>query len=136
MRCFFHGEDRFLFNIQKGFVGHKYKNLPYIVNVPMDPEDRPIPFHNMVYLGDGPSDIPCMSLLGKERGQTIGIYCEEDVSRIWALAYGRRANFTMEPNYSEGGSTYGMLRHVLMRIAAAIVRRIEFDEAELTGLTY
>ena len=121
-------KTRFLFNIEKGFVGDKYKNQPYIVNVHMTEDDLRVPFHNMVYLGDGPSDIPCMSVL-REKGYVIGVLCQDDGSRAYALGYGRRVNLTVPQDYSKGSDAYRALAKALREKAEGILRRIEFQEA-------
>jgi len=128
-------KTRFLFNIQKGLVGDKYKKQPYVVNVQMRPQDRRIPFRNMIYLGDGPSDIPCMSVL-REEGYIVGILCEENASRAWALGYGRRANVTVPPDFRKGHLAYKLLKEILRRKADDIVRQIEYEEQGLIGLKY
>jgi hypothetical protein len=66
-------KTRFVFNIEKGLVGDHFRNQPYAVNNPMGPDERPVPMENMIYLGDGPSDIPCMSIIGRAGGYVIGI---------------------------------------------------------------
>lgn len=124
----FTDKTRFLFNIQKGLVGDKSRTKPYAVNKDMNDKERPIPFSNMIYLGDGPSDIPCMSLLTKNQGCVIGIEYPEDSARTWTLGYGRRANFIEPADYRKGTSTYGRLKQALKYIADGIVMQIEYEE--------
>ena len=69
----FTDKTRFLYMVNKGKVGKEYLNRQYVVNEPMAPSERPVPFKNMIYIGDGPTDIPCMSLVNRMGGYVIGI---------------------------------------------------------------
>ncbi len=69
----FTDKTRFLYMVNKGKVGAEYFNRQYVVNEPMEPEERPVPFENMIYIGDGPTDIPCMSLVTSSDGYVLGI---------------------------------------------------------------
>ena len=94
-------KTRFLFNIHKGLVDDEYDKQPYAVNMFQKPKDRPVPFKNMIYLGDGPSDIPCMSVvetLSDGLGRTIGVLSEAR-NRTWELSHGRRASLYVPPDY-------------------------------------
>ncbi len=99
----FTDKTRFLFLVNKGRVSEEYFNQSYVVNEPMDEDERPVPFKNMVYVGDGPTDIPCMSLLTDRGGYVIGIL-GKDASKAWALGYGRRTHVTVPPRVFPGGA--------------------------------
>ena len=106
--------------VNKGKVGEEYLNRQYVVNEPMDPRDRPVPFENMVYIGDGPTDIPCMSLVTAMGGYVIGILGKDKPNKAWALGYGRRVNATVPPDFSIGGYGYDHLKEVIQNIAKSI----------------
>lgn len=65
-------KTRAIFEINKGVNIHDSID----VNAQMPMESRRIPFHNMIYIADGPSDIPVFSLIQKNGGQTFGVYIE------------------------------------------------------------
>ena len=115
-------KTKFLFMINKGTIGPQFKGQVYAVNAPMKDEERPVPFENMVYLGDGPSDIPCMSLLQSTGGYVIGVEGEESVEKAYALAYGRRAYQTVEPDFTVGGRSYRILLQAVRNIAERIAQ--------------
>jgi hypothetical protein len=66
-------KTRALFEINKG----TNKNAAIEVNANVRPEDRRIPFPNMIYIADGPSDIPSFSVVKGGGGRTYGVYNPE-----------------------------------------------------------
>ena len=63
-------KTRALFEINKG----TNKNPAMDVNAKIAPEDRRIPFQNMIYIADGPSDIPSFSVVKGHGGKAYGVY--------------------------------------------------------------
>lgn len=48
----------------------------------MLPEDRRVPFQNMIYVADGPSDVPVFSVVGSQGGRTFAVYQPEDEAQF------------------------------------------------------
>lgn len=44
------------------------------VNARMDEDERRVPMKNMIYIADGPSDVPVFSVVGSNGGRTLGVY--------------------------------------------------------------
>lgn len=65
-------KTRYLFEINKGLSDKRKK--PYAVNEDVNSADRRIPFSNMIYVGDGLTDVPCFSLLKNMGGKSIGVF--------------------------------------------------------------
>lgn len=63
-------KTRFIFEINKGCN----KNPDIDVNASMRPEDRRIPLRNMIYIADGPSDVPVFSVVTRGGGKTYAVY--------------------------------------------------------------
>lgn len=63
-------KTRYLFEINKG----SNKNPAIDVNSDVKPEDRRVPFQNMIYIADGPSDIPVFSVVKRNGGLTYAVY--------------------------------------------------------------
>lgn len=63
-------KTRFLFEINKGCN----KNTEIDVNAFVRAEDRRIPIKNMLYIADGPSDVPAFSVVTRGGGKTYAVY--------------------------------------------------------------
>jgi hypothetical protein len=63
-------KTRAIFEINKG----TNRNPAIDVNAKVTPEDRRIPLQNMIYIADGPSDVPSFSVVKKGGGRTYGVY--------------------------------------------------------------
>jgi hypothetical protein len=63
-------KTRAIFEINKG----TNKNPAIDVNAKVSPEDRRIPIQNMIYIADGPSDVPSFSVVKKGGGRTYAVY--------------------------------------------------------------
>jgi len=127
-------KTKFLFAINKGIRGIELRRNPYSVNEVISRDQRRIPFPNMIYLGDGPTDIPCFSTIQQNGGKTIGVLKYEkkagkvivDKRRAWAIARGDRATLgPFLPNYREDSDLYVNLLMQVERVGLDIVDRFK-----------
>lgn len=113
-------KTRAIFEINKGTNRH-----PRIdVNASIRQEDRRVPFQNMIYIADGPSDIPCFSIVGQYGGKTFAVYrsgSTEEFAQVNSLQHQGRVQSYGEANYEEGSQTYMWILHSIQNIASRIV---------------
>lgn len=70
------GKTQFLFRINKGVLDLTPQSDAEL-NRYTPSEERRLPFRNMVYIGDGITDVPCMKLVKVNGGQSIAVYNPE-----------------------------------------------------------
>lgn len=118
-------KTRAIFEINKG------TNLfPEIgVNDSIPHEARRIPFKNMIYVADGPSDIPVFSLLNQYEGRTFAVFdpnSEENFSQVYAMQRQGRVEAYGPTDYTSGTQTYMWLKETVNDIASRIKSEKDF----------
>lgn len=126
-------KTRALFEINKG----TNKNPSIDVNAKIAPEDRRVPFQNMIYVADGPSDVPVFSVVGASGGRTYAVYrpgSESEFGQAKSLLEQDRVDAFGEANYSDGSHTAMWLSQSARAIANRIVSDREDTLNERMGL--
>ncbi|MFB6187863.1 MAG: hypothetical protein ABEI86_13490 [Halobacteriaceae archaeon] len=107
-------KTRYLFEINKGLQYSHTRTNPYIVNTPMDESERRVPWENMIYVGDGTTDVPCFSLIKKQGGQPYGIFNPDNESSkqqaIELMEAPDRVQAAYKPKFSESGDIGNIIR--------------------------
>lgn len=111
-------KTRFIFEINKG----SNKNPEIDVNAVVRSQDRRVPFENMVYIADGPSDVPVFSVVRKGGGFAYAVYAEGNAAELRqndTLQECKRVNGYGPNDYSETNFTYKWL---CLRIEDMVLR--------------
>lgn len=113
-RCVtFTEKTRFLFEINKGISPQDAATQPHLVNRLVPEETRPIPFKNMIYVGDGLTDVPCFSLVEKREGIAFGVFKSGKESAKQAFQRfleTKRVRSMHHPDYQDDAELGSLLR--------------------------
>ncbi|MBC8024130.1 MAG: haloacid dehalogenase-like hydrolase [Burkholderiales bacterium] len=116
-------KTQFLFRINKGL-----ESLNESINEHMPEAERPIPFQNIVYVGDGMTDVPSMALTKKSGGHTVAVYNPRKQSQraiCEKLLRAGRADFLAEADFRKGRKLVRRVELLLDAIIAGIAYRRE-----------
>lgn len=108
-------KTQFLSKINKGLG----KNDDIAVNEFTPDDERRIPFKQMIYFGDGMTDIPSMKLTKDRGGNAIAVYTPRSHARRKAmkLLVDNRVNFALPADYSENKEIDIVVKTILDKIA-------------------
>ncbi len=118
-------KTQFLFKINKGILSIRDNKK---VNESTAEENKRIPFSNMIYFGDGETDVPCMKLVKMFGGNPIAVYNPGNKKKINVarkLLRQGRVNFITPASYTEKSRTYEVVCAIINKIKA------DFDLAVL-----
>jgi len=119
----FTDKTRYLFHIQKGIVGPESRNKPFEVNRKV-PEDRlRVPFEQMIFVGDGYTDIPCFSLIRRSGGVAFGVWDprhRDKRSRAWGFIQEGRVSNLNQARYDDQAELYQWLEEAVESLAGRI----------------
>jgi hypothetical protein len=117
-------KTRAVFEINKG--SNKIPDIA--VNAMIPDEDRRVPFQNMIYIADGPSDIPVFSLINQFGGRTFAVYqpgSSKEFSQVNNLQKQKRVQSFGEANYTEHSQTSMWIKNAITEICSQIVKNRE-----------
>jgi haloacid dehalogenase-like hydrolase len=116
-------KTQFLFRINKGREG-----VTESINEHMPEAERPIPFANMIYVGDGMTDVPSMALTKKSGGHTVAVYNPRGArgrATCVKLLDAGRADFIAEADYRKASKLSRRVELLLDAIIAGVAYRRE-----------
>ena len=112
-------KTRAIFEINKG-IG-KIDGIE--VNSKIPEENRRVHFENMIYIADGPSDIPAFSVVKKGGGATFAIYPKGDIEAMRQVEQMRedgRVDMYAEADYSKDTTAYMWITNRIQQMADRI----------------
>ena len=92
-------KTQFLIRINKGILDISDDNG---LNDKMLENDRRISTSNMIYIGDGYTDVPCMKLTKDHGGVSIAVYTNKNYDTAKKLLNDGRINYMVKSDYNEG----------------------------------
>ena len=112
-------KTQFLFKIQKGIFSSRDSKR---VNESISDDEKRIPFTNMIYFGDGETDVPSMKVVGMFGGHSIAVFNpaiphKRDVAR--KLLRQGRVGYMTPAIYTRDSRTF--------RIVCTIIDKIKTD---------
>lgn len=105
---------QFLSRINKGVLDI---SNDHELNMKMLDEDRRISTKNMIYLGDGITDIPSMRMTRENGGYAIAVYQNDDKRIAENLLKDNRIDFYAKANYEENSEIDRLIKNILASIA-------------------
>jgi hypothetical protein len=100
------------------------------VNAKIERSMRRVPFENMIYIADGVSDIPSLSVVAQSGGRTFGVYqpnSPRDFAQAQLLLEQERVEAIGPADYSVGTTTHSWILSTLMKIAQRLINTPKRD---------
>lgn len=119
-------KTRFIFEINKGLGadGADTRTNPYEVNESRASDVRRVPLSNMIYVGDGLTDVPCFSLLERSGGSGFGVFDPGGAGKpkkAWQqLLAPKRTRSLNSPKYRKDDELGAILRAAVSAMCAKI----------------
>jgi len=114
-------KTQYLFRINKG-----REDAQQTINEYMPEPERPIPFQHMLYIGDGMTDVPCMTVVKNYGGFALAVHQprnEKSVAVCRELVDANRIDFYAPADYRPGRR----LETRVQTILDLIIARIAFE---------
>ena len=118
-------KTQYIYRISKGTLG---VTDDYNLNRVQDESLRRIAYHNMIYIGDGMTDIPCMKLVKERGGKSIALYPEGHSENVRPLVDDDRINYVCVANYSPDSPLEKIVKLMIEKMA--ILERLKAQEIE------
>ena len=110
----FTNKTQFVYRINKGVLDVAND---CDLNASMPDDSKRIPFTNMIYVGDGLSDVPCMKMMRAYGGQAVAVYQESNRAGVESLLKDGRVDFIFPADYSEGTMLDTTMKNILRKMA-------------------
>lgn len=116
-------KTQYIYRISKGILD---VTDDYHLNRLQDESLRRIAYRNMIYIGDGMTDIPCMKMVKQKGGKSIALYPSGKSEHVKPLVDDERINYVCVADYSPKSSLEKIVK--LMIENMAIIERLAYKE--------
>ena len=126
----FTNKTQFVYRVNKGILDvSRDKEL----NDSMPDDSKRVPFTNMIYMGDGLSDVPCMKMMRAYGGQAIAVYQASNRQGVEKLLADGRVDFIFPADYREGMELDRTVRDILRKMTITD-RLLEVNNRQLRSI--
>ena len=129
----FTNKTQFVYRINKGILDvAKDKEL----NASMPDDSKRIPFTNMIYIGDGLSDVPCMKMMRAYGGQAVAVYQDSNRAGVEDLLAKGRVDFIFPADYRDGTLFDETMKNIVRKIAIAdaLAEDVDYSDVDMVIL--
>lgn len=127
----FTNKTQFVYRINKGVLDVTDNER---VNEHTPHDMRRVPFTNMIYIGDGSTDVPCMKLVGSRGGHAIAVYQGRRNATVNDMLIHGRVHFVAPTDYTQGSEMENIIFGIFDSVAAEsrniALNRRQLDEAQ------
>ncbi|MGN0507873.1 MAG: HAD family hydrolase [Ruminococcus sp.] len=106
-------KTQFVYRINKGVLDVANDND---LNRSMPDDSKRVPFCNMIYIGDGLSDVPCMKMMKAYGGYSIAVYQNKD-SKVEDLLKRGRVDYIYPADYSENTGLDITVKNIIRKMS-------------------
>ena len=127
-------KTQFIFRIAKGVL----EECDERVNDNIPHSKYPIPYQNIVYIGDSSTDIPCMTLVKSKGGYSIGVFdpVSKNKKKVYQLFNDERINFYAPARYSKDSPIAMYIRQIIDEVAMREVHRASEQQLKAPAEAY
>lgn len=108
-------KTQFVYRINKGVLDVANDND---LNRSMPDDSKRVPFCNMIYIGDGLSDVPCMKMMKAYGGYSIAVYQNRD-SKVEDLLKNDRVDYIYPADYRDGTGLDTTVKNIIRKMAVS-----------------
>lgn len=117
-------KTQFVYRINKGVLDIANDDD---LNRSMPDDNKRVPFCNMIYIGDGLSDVPCMKMIKAYGGYSIAVYQNKD-SKVEDLLKRNRVDYIYPADYTRYSGLDITVQNLIRKIAIGEVLYTEYQE--------
>ena len=118
-------KTQYIYRIQKGLIDN---NDDGAINEKM--KTKRIPFSNMIYVGDGLTDVPSMIMVKENGGTSIAVYPKNQREKVNDLFEDERVNFICKADYSKDSEIERIVKLLIdtVKIRSTLEKKVNKDK--------